>query len=325
MITRPELIQGLFFKKDSELYLSLKIAATLERDYKEYLRPISNWPMLLPRTYQLMIRFFDGTQEIADSKLELTTNLYGEIKITTLLPNNKISSLKIYEVGSDPGISFYIGLYQINEITPKTKLIITDFDKTLIKTKYKTTSEIIRALTNRLTIFDRIESTYHKIKNEMQEKTTTLVLLSASPHFYAKPIKDWLKVNWLGEAAIILKDAREVLFHYKSNLSFKDLRLQGFYKLNALLDLVNLIGLPDEISLYGDAEESDPQIYSIFAEICKGNNAYSLMNLINNERSFQLTLKQKVIIREKIEELIKRRAIQKTNICITIKQRGDEL
>ena len=52
-----------------------------------------------------------------------------------------IHSLKVYEAGTKIGTYFYLGTY-LPQILPKpSKVIITDFDKTLVETKYATTKK----------------------------------------------------------------------------------------------------------------------------------------------------------------------------------------
>ena len=70
--------------------------------------------------------------------------------------------------------------------------------------------------------------------------------------------------NKIFTAGIFLKDVRQVFSLWDGDLSPRDITHQGLYKLNQLLDIINMTDIPDELVLMGDNFESDPVIYLSF-------------------------------------------------------------
>ena len=83
-------------------------------------------------------------------------------------------------------------------------IIISDFDKTLVDTKYKTTVELYHSLTSPLKKFPTVESTLEQFA-PLIEKKSPIFILSASPHFYENAIRSWLKEKKLKTRVYFLK------------------------------------------------------------------------------------------------------------------------
>ena len=129
-------------------------------------------------------------------------------------------------------------------------------------------------------------------------------ILSASPHFYEDAMRDWLYKNNIFSAGIFLKDYRHFFSFLDGELTTKDLKLQGLYKLNHLLDILLMTGIPDELVLMGDNFESDPTIYLTLTKILREDiDPWVIWNEIKEQDIFQLKKKQNSQFLNKIYQL----------------------
>ena len=118
-------------------------------------------------------------------------------------------------------------------------------------------------------------------------------IVSASPHFYENAIRDWLYQHEIYTGNIFLKDYRNIFSFFEGDLSTKDLKSQGFYKLNTIVNILLMTGIPDELILVGDGFESDAIIYLTLAAILVGRyDPWTIWNQIKKEESFKLTNQQ---------------------------------
>jgi hypothetical protein len=148
-------------------------------------------------------------------------------------------------------------------------------------------------------------------------------ILSASPHFYEDAIRDWLYKNNIFSAGIFLKDYRQFFSFLEGDLTAKDIKGQGLYKLNHLLDILLMTGVPDELILMGDNFESDPIIYLTLAKILTMNiDPWIIWNSIKDEETFLLKRKQNSQLLNKIfqiDNLLIRRKKDKPTRPMSIK------
>jgi hypothetical protein len=171
--------------------------------------------------------------------------------------------------------------------------VICDFDKTLVDTKYSTTKELYTSLTQPIDYFPTVTNSVDLIKTYIEQNHHPFIL-SASPHFYENAMRDWLYQNHIYTAGIFLKDYRHIFNLLELDLTTKDLKVQGMYKLNHLLDIILMVGIPDELVLMGDNFESDPIIYLALASLLKGSlDSWNFINFLDQHDSFQMNKKQK--------------------------------
>jgi hypothetical protein len=215
----------------------------------------------------------------------------------------KIEILQLYEVKKRPGLELHLGTYiPIRVYSPK-KIVICDFDKTLVDTKYSTTKEVYRSLTRPLEAFPTIISSVNILKKAIHQGYHPFIL-SASPHFYEDAMRDWLYKNNIFSAGIFLKDYRHFFSFLEGDLTTKDLKGQGLYKLNHLIDILLMTGVPDELILMGDNFESDPVIYLTLAKMLTLNiDPWIIWNSIKGTDIFQLKRKQNSQLLNKIFQL----------------------
>lgn len=229
-------------------------------------------------------------------------NFYFKIPLTTN-ERQKISVLQVYETKKTPGLEYILGSYIPLDISKGKKIIICDFDKTLVDTKYSTTKEVYKSLTSPLESFPVVPHSI-EILREFINKGYHPFILSASPHFYEDAMRDWLYQNKIFTAGIFLKDYRKIFSIFEGDLTPKDLKIQGLYKLNHLLDILHMTGIPDELTLMGDNFESDPLIYMGLAKMLRGRTEPRKMWAeLKSFDAFQLSRKQDSQLLNKIYQL----------------------
>jgi len=274
--------------------------------------PIESYRQLGSNKYILKINFIDKKGEILKKKVFETDSL-GNIYIKYPLKENERSSLnaiEIYEISYSSGIEFYLGSFIPIKSEAENKVIICDFDKTLVDTKYSNTLEVFNSLTKPITDFPKVIRSIEILKEHIVDKYHPFIL-SASPLFYSDAISNWLYQNAIYTAGVFLKDFRKLFSVLDKELTFKDLSGQGSYKLGQLLSIIDLTDLPDELVLVGDNFESDPIIYQILAKFLMGDiSASMLLKDLKNRPEFKLNKKQQSILLNKlfrIEDNLKRK------------------
>jgi len=152
--------------------------------------------------------------------------------------------------------------------------------------------DVFNSLTKPLEYFPTIPNSVNILSSYIQKKFHPFIL-SASPHFYEDAIRDWLYKNKIYTAGIFLKDYRKVFSLFEGDLTTKDLKVQGLYKLNHLLDIILMTGIPDKLVMMGDNFESDPLIYLTFAIVLQGeSDPWTVWNKVKELESFRLNPKQ---------------------------------
>ena len=242
-----------------------------------------------------------------------------DIRIPSSIQGKVISKLLVYEISYYPGVQLHMGSFIPLVIPSPIKIIISDFDKTLCDTKFSSFSEMMNSLRSPLDHFPTIEPSLKILKDKIQEGHNPFIL-SASPHFYANAIRDWLYKHKVYAGNIFLKDYRNIFSFSDGILTPKDMKNQGFYKLAQLVNILNMTGIPDELILIGDGFESDTFIYLILAAVLvDGVDPWSIWNQIKKDRAFRLTTKQNFHFLSKFYELGEKAKTKYSNDKTTIK------
>ena len=308
---RPYLVH--FLAVATEHSIAIRAALSLKdyrdkRDIKK-LRFIPHFPfqsiyLMKSRKFSVEIEFLDETNVPFFSRTYETDN-YGTLsfKIPCEWGPSKVKFINVFEVGMFEKLGQFLGTFlPLNIINPK-KIIITDFDKTLVDTRYSTTKEVYRSLTRPVTEFPTVDKSVELMK-EFMNKQFCPFILSASPHFYEAAIRDWLYQHNIYSAGLFLKDYRKVFDFFERELTTKDIKKQGLYKLNHLLDIIFMVGIPEKIILMGDNFESDPLIYTIFEKLINRKvTARDMWLKVRGEAPFMLNRSQKSQILNKMYQL----------------------
>ena len=330
---RPTLVHFLAIKTDD--FISIKASITYEKnrpaESKELEKikpkmPIEAYKLL--RSYEFDLKFvgLNSKQEQVYVKCH-ESDQFGNFnfKIPLTEETSQISAFLIFEVQSRSGLELLLGIFIPVTIAAPKKLVICDFDKTLVETRYSSTKEVYNSLIRPLEFFPTIEKGIELLKGHIKEGHHPFIL-SASPHFYEDAMRDWLYKNEIYTAGIFLKDYRQVFSLFKGELRPKDIKMQGLYKLNHLLDILLMTGIPDELVLIGDNFEADPIIYLTLAKILKSNlDPWSIWKKMVKEKAFKISRKQNFLRLNKIFQLdgliTRKRAEGATNVKIYIRER----
>lgn len=301
---RPEFIQHLFIQ--NEQFLSIKATITLRKIRKDStipLFPLRDIPLLRRQRFTLKIILRDEKGQVISQHLFDTDSFGQALFRIPLPPKGHVASLQCFETSFSPGVDFLLGnLYPLSIKRP-TKLVISDFDKTLVSTSYSGLLDLVTSLINPIAYFPPINDGLELFKKYIQQDYSSFVL-SASPHFYEATIRDWLCSQGLMTSELFLKDYRQSFSISDGLLAPKDLWVQGLFKLDHLLDLLVMCALPDEIVLLGDDHESDPMIYLTLAQIITDpNEPFRVWQKIVANKSFNLSKKQSVKLLSKIYEI----------------------
>lgn len=225
---------------------------------------------------------------------EFDSDSFGNFNIVfnQEIGNQLITKLNIYEVSDKEGLSLHLGSFIPQKINNPKKIIISDFDKTLCDTKFSNAKEVIKSLRTPLINFPTIEKSVYLLKKYIEDEFQPFIL-SASPHFYSNAIRDWLYQNKIYDGNIFLKDYRSIFSISDGILTPKDVKQQGFYKLNQLVNILNMTGVPNKLVLMGDGFETDQFIYLILHSIIKEKvDPWHVWNQIKTQKAFKLTTKQ---------------------------------
>ncbi len=260
---------------------------------KKNTAPIESIRLFSKERFRLKMVFWGDGQNLLIKK-EFDSDNYGnfEIKMSGNVNEQKIVRIDIYETSTIQGLDLNLGSFLPLEITSPRKIIISDFDKTLVDTRYHTAKEMYYSLNRPVSYFPTVVKSLHLFKEYINQDFQPFIL-SASPHFYEVAIRNWLYQNGLYNAQIYLKDYRDFISVFDGRLTTKDLKKQGFYKLNQLVDIILMTDIPDELVLMGDGFESDPFIYLTLQQLMNPNNdPWKIWKGIKNHNIFKLTSKQ---------------------------------
>ena len=326
---RPTLVHFLAIKTDD--FISIKASITYQRDRPvesselqkiKPKMPIEAYKLL--RSYEFDLKFvgLNSKQEQVYVKSH-ESDQFGNFnfKIPLTEETKDITAFLIFEVQGRPGLEILIGIFIPLIIERPKKLVICDFDKTLVETRYSSTKEIYNSLIRPLEFFPTIQKGVDLLKTYIGNGYHPFIL-SASPHFYEDAMRDWLYKNEIYTAGIFLKDYRQVFSLFKGELRPKDIKMQGLYKLNHLLDILLMTGVPDELVLIGDNFEADPIIYLTLAKILQsGLDPWSIWQKMVKEKAFKISRKQNFLLLNKIFQLDNLISDKRTNIKVYIRER----
>lgn len=283
--------------------------------------PIQNLLALFAKKWRVKIECFSKSQNMLDC-IEVDTDSFGLIshKISRTYGVEKVYSLRVYEISERHGIEYFMGGFLVQEISDHHRVVVCDFDKTLVHTRYHTAKEIYHSLNRPLHYFPTLTQGLNILHSHI-EREFFPVILSSSPHFYEKAIRDWLYQHKVFAGHIVLKDYRSLFSYSEGFYSPKDLKHQGFHKLYQLLQLIKLVGVPKELSLIGDGFESDELIYLILSSVLKRTiEPWALWNYIKSMKAFSFTTKQSVIFLDLLYYIYEKSKGKKLEINIHIRR-----
>jgi len=301
---RPQLVHFTGIESDEYIHIRASMSYSsqakfqfleeINQNLKEIVptKPIQSLGLLTSNVFRLKVIGLsaDGQESTIRS---YESDSFGNFNFKIPQPENgKVAKLRLYETKSHPGLDLLIGSFIPTKINLPKKILISDFDKTLVDTRYSTMKELYLSLRNPVSYFPIVQSSIDLLKKIIQEEYQPFVV-SASPHFYENAIRDWLYQNQIFTGNIFLKDYRNIFSFFEGDLSTKDLKTQGFYKLNTITNILLMTGIPDELVLMGDGFESDTLIYLTLAAVMVGQyDPWTLWNQIKREESFKLTNQQ---------------------------------
>lgn len=255
--------------------------------------PFQSIGMFLTDDFVLKIIGIDESQnEIYNKSFESDSFGNFDLKISINDLRSKITAFQIFETKKFPSLELNMGTFIPLRINSPVKIVISDFDKTLVDTKYSTPKEVMSSLSNPLQNFPTITQSVELIKQDIKNQFHPFIL-SASPHFYEDAIRDWLYQNEIFTAGIFLKDYRKIFSMFDRALTPTDIKLQGLYKLDHLFNILLMTGIPHELILMGDNVESDPIIYLILAKILlDSSTAREIWNRVKKIEDFHFNPKK---------------------------------
>lgn len=274
--------------------LHVPILDQIEDKHQNSPTPWENVRFFPKKSYTLKFECLDAEQTLIYSK-EFTTHEYGvfQVELPAFVNQKRVHFLKIFETSIVNGIECFLGHYFPTYLPNDSKIIISDFDKTLVDTRYSTPKEMLESLRRPLSKFPTIPSSVQLLKSYI-ERGYLPFIVSASPHFYERAFRDWLYQNEIHTTNIFLKDYRKILSFFNQELTTKDIKHQGFYKLATIVDILIMCQLPQEIVLVGDGFESDMLIYIIIKLIIVDKiDPYKLWKDLAKKKEFTLNAKQK--------------------------------
>ncbi|HXH30233.1 MAG TPA: phosphatase domain-containing protein [Bacteriovoracaceae bacterium] len=301
---RPKLVH--FTGIESDEYIHIRASMTysshgkfeildeINQNLKEIVptRPIQSLGLLSSNVFRLKVIGLSREDEEVTIRF-FDSDSFGNFNFKLPQPEVvKIVKLKLFETNSHPGLELLIGSFIPTTIRKPKKIIITDFDKTLVDTRYSSMKELYHSLRNPIQYFPPVDKSIELITGYIREEYQPFVV-SASPHFYENAIRDWLYQRQIFTGNIFLKDYRNIFSFFEGDLSTKDLKSQGFYKLNTIVNILLMTGIPEDLVLVGDGFESDTIIYLTLAAVLIGRyDPWTIWNSIKREESFRLTNQQ---------------------------------
>lgn len=303
-MSRPKLVHFTCIESDEYIHIRASMTYSVQGKF-EFLeeinqnlkdlvptKPIQSLGLLSSNEFRLKVVGLTQDDEMTSVR-SFDSDSFGNFNFKIAQPENlKAVKLRLYETKTHPGLELLIGSFIPTRIQIPKKILITDFDKTLVDTRYSSMKELYLSLRNPIHYFPPVESSIDLVTKLIQDGYQPFVV-SASPHFYENAIRDWLYKREIFTGNIFLKDYRSIFSFFEGDLSTKDLRSQGFYKLNNIVNILLMTGIPDELVLIGDGFESDTLIYLTLAAVIMGKyDPWTLWNNVKKEESFKLTNQQ---------------------------------
>jgi uncharacterized protein DUF2183 len=146
-----------------------------------------------------------------------------------------------------------------------------DLDKTYLKSEFESLRELVRIPFEKPEDKVAVPGVVPLIRNLRriaveQEREVRIFFISASPPQISKAIKHKLTLDRIEYDGIVFKNQLQYLVRGK----FRNLREQVGFKLTELLKSRQQVAAQSEEVLFGDDWESDPLIYSLYADILAG-------------------------------------------------------
>jgi len=283
--------------------LAQELAQSIEKEIFSPRFPIASIRLLKGKTYQMKIVAMANGLEVYRKIFESDSHGNFNFKIPLNDERKNINALSVFEVSLTPGLELLLGSYIPLVLSRPSKLIICDFDKTLVDTKYSTTKEVYFSLTKPLEYFPTVTRSVAILRSFIKKGFHPFIV-SASPHFYEEAIRDWLYQRKIFTAGIFLKDYRQVFSLFEMDLTPKDLKLHGLYKLNHLLDILLMSGIPNDIVLMGDNFEADPVIYlALVSFLLEHQDPRTYWQKLKRLKAFQMNHKQDAQLLSKFYQL----------------------
>lgn len=280
--------------------------------------PFDKISLLKKNISSLRIQGRNGSHKKIFEK-DIETDPFGNLflKIPSYNQHSRITRLQFFETSLLPGCHLLIDSIIPYKLKHPLKIVISDFDKTLVDTKYSTPKEMYLSLNRPLSYFPTIDNSLLMLRNYLKDEFQPFIL-SASPHFYEKPIRDWLYQNHIYTSNIFLKDYRDVFSWWSGELTPKDIKKQGFYKLDSLVDILEFSSWPSELVLMGDGFESDITVYlALRSIIIEKRDPWQVWNSIKKHDAFKLSTKQSFVFLQRLNK-ISNTAKTKKNMKLSI-------
>lgn len=300
---RPYLVHFIAIESDDHINVrasvSLKeqraLALLIDKDITKYspTAPLESLGLLSSNEFTLRLIGYNEHHEKVFTKNYDSDSLGNfDIKFIRSINQIRIHHIEVLEIKTSPGIQFNLGTFIPLKIDNPKKMIISDFDKTLVDTRYHTLKELMLSLRKPLSYFPSVQPSIDLFKDYIHQGYQPFIL-TASPHFYENAIRDWLYSNQIFTAGIFLKDYRKLFSLFEEDLTSRDIKSQVFYKLNHLVNILLMTGLPEELVLVGDGFESDTLIYLTITSLLKDNtDPWLVWNKLKQEQHFSLNTKQ---------------------------------
>lgn len=314
-MSRPKLVH--FTSIESDDYIHIRASMTystqakfeffedIKKNFKDFVptRPIQSLGLLSSNQFRIKVVGLDSDDHPVFMK-QVDSDVFGNFNFRILKPKDSTDlKLKIFEIKIHPGLELLIGSFIPTKIKTPKKVLITDFDKTLVDTRYSTIKELYLSLRNPIQYFPEVPSSMELVHSYLKKDFSPFVV-SASPHFYENAIRDWLYKRQIFTGNIFLKDYRSIFSLFEGELSTKDLKSQGFYKFNTIVNILLMTGIPDELVLIGDGFESDTLIYLTLAAIIVGKyDPWMVWNSVKTQEAFKLNNQQNVGFLTKLNQL----------------------
>ena len=179
---------------------------------------------------------------------------------------------------------------------------IWDLDKSFLDTPFEELSELVKiplqTAEERKSVVGAAE-----LSRALQENGNSLAFVSGSPELLRGVIEEKFRLERLKIESLTLKDPLRELARGRGLSN----RSQFAYKLRSLLSVPGLIN--QQLILFGDDFEIDPEVYYCFAQILSGQYTLSDLRQILigcgcSDRSINTLISQAVLIRE--NALVKR-------------------
>lgn len=305
---RPDFVHFMSLGNGKHIHIRASISLLPSSDesgaHEEIRSPLQGLSLLRFHRFSLKVVGFSTKHKNIFERI-YESDAYGNfhIKIPQFIEGTMITALQLYEVSYHPGLEIMLGTKIPQILEAPKKIIISDLDKTLVDTQYANTKEVYHSLTKPLGHFPKLDKGLDIFSSHIHDGYLPFVV-SASPHFYENAIRDWLYQHKIYTAKIFLKDYRQFFSIIDGVLSFKDIKTHGLYKLNHMLDILLMTGVPDEVALMGDNFETDPAIYLTLAKILEARTEpRSLWRKVEHHDMFKLTRKQNSTFLNKLYQI----------------------